>query len=203
MKPDEVNPAVSNALHPDQESPEEPEARTYLVQEHNLATRFGTKMIDVPQPSHQLDKLVSACVSGRKDIILEAEDQAIFNGPNEEPSGSRANPSSARDITAAAVRKYVPPHPARVWKPDDKWIQRNAEELLPPPTEFSITASMALRREFRSMMLEQATAIDTDNLATLGWYLPPQHNEDNLYQWLVELHSFDPELPIAKDMESK
>ncbi|KAF8551149.1 hypothetical protein OG21DRAFT_1499321 [Imleria badia] len=202
-KPGVVVPSLSNGLHPEQQSPEEPEIGTYLVQERNLVTKLGAKRIDVPQPSYQLDKLVSACVSGRKDIIPEDEDRAIFDRPNEESSGSGANPSSSRDIKATAETKYVAPLPARVWIPDDKWIQRNAKDLLPPPTEFSITASVALRRELSSMMREQTTAMETNDLGTLGWYLPPQHNDNNLYQWLVELHSFDPELPIAKDMESK
>jgi len=56
--------------------------------------------------------------------------------------------------------------------------------------------------EFRSMIHEQNPALGRNDLVTLEWYPAPQHNEDNLYQWL-ELHLFDPELPTARVIESK
>ena len=40
-------------------------------------------------------------------------------------------------------------------------------------------------------------------LNELGWYLPLDFVGDNLFQWIVELHSFDPDLPVAKDMVSR
>lgn len=181
-------------------TPDEPKIGKYIAQESCAATTLGQRKVDVPQPSYQLEKLVKACVSGRKDIILDAEDRAIFDGPQEELFGSGADKSSSTTTNASRDAR---PCAGRVWKPDDIWILRNAKELLLPPTESSLTASSALRKEFRATMLEQNTALDKNDLATLGWYLPPQHNEDNLYQWLVELHSFDPELPIAKDTKSK
>ena len=42
-----------------------------------------------------------------------------------------------------------------------------------------------------------------NEMELLGWYMPQDFNEDNLYQWVVEMHSFDPELPLAKDMKGK
>ena len=178
-------------------SPEEPKVGKYLVQEHNRSTILASKRIDVPQPSYQLDKLVKGCVSGRKQIVLVAEDRSVFDGPKDE------TPDSGADMHAISDTRYVPRHAGRVWKPDTKWSQRNADELLPPPTESSPLATAALQKELRAMMREQNIALERNDLETLGWYFPPQHNEDNLYQWLVELHSFDPELPIAKDMKSK
>ncbi|KAF8129886.1 hypothetical protein EV363DRAFT_1432403 [Boletus edulis] len=218
----EVNPSPLTDLQfiVNERPAEEKKVGKYLKQERNLCTRLGLTTVDVPQPSYQIDKLVKACVLGRKEITLEDEDRAILDGPKEEPSGPGENPSSSRDIADIEYGTHgifdgtrverdtkatadTPPRPIRVWKPDDKWIEQNATELLSPPTESSVTASVALKREFRSMMREQIMAIERGDLATLGWYLPPQHNENNLYQWLVELHSFDPELPIAKDMTSK
>jgi ubiquitin-conjugating enzyme E2 Q len=41
---------------------------------------------------------------------------------------------------------------------------------------------------------------DTTPINELGWYI----NKDlvkNVYQWIVELHSFDPELPLSRDMK--
>ena len=36
----------------------------------------------------------------------------------------------------------------------------------------------------------------------LGWHID-EDKMDNIYQWIVELHSFDSTLPLAKDMKSK
>jgi ubiquitin-conjugating enzyme E2 Q len=33
--------------------------------------------------------------------------------------------------------------------------------------------------------------------------MPPDLIGDNLYQWIVEMHSFDPALPLAKDLKAK
>lgn len=40
----------------------------------------------------------------------------------------------------------------------------------------------------------------TTPLHELGWYVHLD-NIENMYQWIVELHTFDPELPLAKDMK--
>lgn len=41
---------------------------------------------------------------------------------------------------------------------------------------------------------------ETTPLHELGWYIDFS-NIDNMFQWIVELHTFDPELPLAKDMK--
>lgn len=41
---------------------------------------------------------------------------------------------------------------------------------------------------------------ETTPLHELGWYIDFS-NIDNMFQWVVELHTFDPELPLAKDMK--
>lgn len=40
----------------------------------------------------------------------------------------------------------------------------------------------------------------TPSFKELGWYMPLEFNEENLFQWIVEMHSFDPDIPIAQDM---
>lgn len=182
---------------------EEPKVGKYLKQEQNLSTSLGAVAVDIPQPSYQLDKLVRTCVFARKDIVFEAEDCAIFDGPKEVRPSSEVSASSSKEVIATTGTEKVSTVPCKAWTPNEEWIQRNATDLLPPPTKSSITASVALQREFRSIMREQTAAQERNDLGTLGWYLPPQHNENNLYQWLVELHSFDPELPVAKDMKTK
>jgi len=41
------------------------------------------------------------------------------------------------------------------------------------------------------------------SLSELGWYMPPEFIGDNLFQWIVELHSFEKDLPIAKDLKAR
>lgn len=67
--------------------------------------------------------------------------------------------------------------------------------LLAPPSHASTSATKALLSTLKQTLQIQ----NTTPLHELGWYIP----EDlitNIYQWIVELHSFDPALPLAKDM---
>lgn len=67
--------------------------------------------------------------------------------------------------------------------------------LLAPPSNASTGATKALQTTLKQTLLIQ----NTTPLHELGWYI----NEDlisNIYQWIVELHSFDPSLPLAQDM---
>lgn len=45
------------------------------------------------------------------------------------------------------------------------------------------------------------TVCATTPLHELGWYIDFD-NIENMFQWIVELHSFDPALPLAKDMKA-
>lgn len=42
---------------------------------------------------------------------------------------------------------------------------------------------------------------DSTPLHELGWYINKEHIQ-NIYQWIVELHSFDSVLPLAQDMKA-
>ena len=87
--------------------------------------------------------------------------------------------------------------PADDWTHDAAWVAECVEHLIPPPTESSVAASQALQREMKAMLREQNAA---KSLTELGWYMPEDLIGDNLYQWIVELHSFDSEIPVARDM---
>lgn len=69
--------------------------------------------------------------------------------------------------------------------------------MLKEPTYATGTATLSLNRELQRMLkIQNSTAIHA-----LGWYINPDLM-DNIYQWIVEMHSFDPGLPLAKDMKS-
>ncbi|KAG7136877.1 Ubiquitin-conjugating enzyme E2Q-like protein like [Verticillium longisporum] len=54
-----------------------------------------------------------------------------------------------------------------------------------------------LGHELKKLQKVQATT----PLHELGWYID-FNSIENLFHWIVELHSFDPMLPLARDMKS-
>jgi len=70
--------------------------------------------------------------------------------------------------------------------------------MLEPPSYATPTASKTLQKELAATLKIQ----DSTSLADLGWYLD-RELVSNVYQWIVELHSFEPQLPLAKDMASR
>ncbi|KIV94809.1 hypothetical protein PV10_02541 [Exophiala mesophila] len=69
--------------------------------------------------------------------------------------------------------------------------------FLSAPKNATTSSSQALMRSFREMMEVQ----ESTPASKLGWYIDPSH-VSNLYQWIVELHSFPRDLPLSKDMKA-
>ncbi|KAK3371673.1 hypothetical protein B0T24DRAFT_332987 [Lasiosphaeria ovina] len=67
---------------------------------------------------------------------------------------------------------------------------------LKPPSFASNLATRQLSHELKKMQAVQANT----PLHELGWYMDFDEIT-NLFQWIIELHSFDRSLPLAKDME--
>ncbi|KAL9608287.1 MAG: hypothetical protein Q9167_006870 [Letrouitia subvulpina] len=70
--------------------------------------------------------------------------------------------------------------------------------LLQPPTYATPFGSKVLQRELKATLKAQ----ESHPAHELGWYINPEL-VTNVYQWIVELHSFETDLPLARDMESK
>jgi ubiquitin-conjugating enzyme E2 Q len=66
-----------------------------------------------------------------------------------------------------------------------------------PPSWATPAATKTLAREVKMLQNIQATS----SLNELGWYIDFDQMS-NLFQWIVELHSFDQSLPLAKDMRA-
>jgi len=69
--------------------------------------------------------------------------------------------------------------------------------FLAPPNDATSASTQALMRAFRDTLDVQ----EKTSCATLGWYIDP-NLVDNMYQWIVELHSFPAHLPLAADMKA-
>jgi ubiquitin-conjugating enzyme E2 Q len=70
--------------------------------------------------------------------------------------------------------------------------------MLAPPQNASPMASQQLMKRFKSCKKTQ----ESTPLHELGWFIDPEQL-NNLFQWIVELHSFPEELPLAKQMKHK
>ncbi|KAF2261935.1 hypothetical protein CC78DRAFT_520848 [Lojkania enalia] len=70
--------------------------------------------------------------------------------------------------------------------------------MLAKPTWATQAASKRLLKDFQELVKVQ----EREPPHELGWHVDPDHF-DNMYQWIVELHSFDPTLPLSKDMKAK
>jgi ubiquitin-conjugating enzyme E2 Q len=90
--------------------------------------------------------------------------------------------------------------PANDWKHDPDWVSNNIPYMLPAPADASPGAAAAVQRELKAMLKEQESC---NSYKELGWYMPLDFIGDNLFQWIVEMHSFDPDIEIAKDLKQK
>jgi len=70
--------------------------------------------------------------------------------------------------------------------------------ILAPPSYATPLATKTLQRELRATLKLQETHPSEE----LGWYLDAELIT-NVYQWIVELHSFEAHLPLAQDMKSR
>ncbi len=68
--------------------------------------------------------------------------------------------------------------------------------LLAPPSYATSSASNTLTRELKTILKVQ----EKTPIWELGWFIDKNKTE-NLYQWIVELHSFENNLPLAQDMK--
>lgn len=70
--------------------------------------------------------------------------------------------------------------------------------MLEMPAWATTSATKRLMKDFRDLISIQ----NKEPLHELGWHIDEDKIE-NIYQWIVELHSFDPKLPLAQDMKKK
>ncbi|KAK7182638.1 hypothetical protein DPSP01_011464 [Paraphaeosphaeria sporulosa] len=71
-------------------------------------------------------------------------------------------------------------------------------QMLARPAWATPSATRRLMQDFKAVIAIQ----NRTPLHELGWHIDEEKME-NMYQWIVELHSFDPELPLAQDMKKR
>ncbi|KAH1320809.1 hypothetical protein KXX47_001612 [Aspergillus fumigatus] len=75
-------------------------------------------------------------------------------------------------------------------------LKKDSLPLLAPPQYATAPATKVLQQHLQATLKVQAR----ESLHDLGWYIDPEFIT-TVYQWIVELHSFDPKLPLAKDLK--
>ena len=123
---------------------------------------------------------------------------------DDDDTASVATLAEDRDIFKEDTPPPPPPHNA-VTKSSKSMTDFVAGSLdvaslpiLAAPSYATPGASKRLLVDFKTLVKVQ----DSTPLHELGWYINPDPElMTNLYQWIVELHSFDSALPLAKDMK--
>jgi ubiquitin-conjugating enzyme E2 Q len=141
-------------------------------------------------------------------IVLSDDDDEPMPAPSKGKGKARALVSTASAIlkgkggSSSKAPKKGPPKDD--WQHNEAYVLRAIERLMPPPFESTPSSTHAVQRELKAMLKEQAEAMVSEaGLKGLGWYMSEDLMGDNLFQWILELHSFDETLPIAKDLKAK
>ncbi|KAJ7757963.1 hypothetical protein B0H16DRAFT_1314107 [Mycena metata] len=173
-------------------------------------TTLMGKALQVPQPGHQIAQLVEERTQELVDEDHDETDAYIFadRAPPQAEVIELSDDDEPMPMPAAKGKgkgkgaSLGPPKDD--WKHDAAYVQRTVEMLMPPPLDSTPSSTMAVQRELKAMLKEQDKAmVSPGGLKELGWYMPPELVGDNLFQWIVEMHSFDETLPIAQDMKKQ
>ena len=139
------------------------------------------------------------------DVVLlsddtDAEDLEIFFSDVEEaPTEAQQLPASQKKgkmKSVVSLFKKTPEVPKTDFVPGT--LDHSTLQILEPPIYATSSATKQLQRELTSTLKVQ----DTHPAHELGWYID-SNLITNVYQWIIELHSFEPHLPLAKDMKAK
>ncbi|KAL2180140.1 uncharacterized protein P884DRAFT_218939 [Thermothelomyces heterothallicus CBS 202.75] len=149
---------------------------------------------------HLLEESEDEDAEDASRLVSDDEDDDFYIPPSKKPA-SPASSVGAASIQNISVRGG-PPSPA------SSSVCRGLTEFEPgalglstlphlqPPSFATDAATRALSRELRDLQALQAKT----PLHELGWYIDFDY-VSNLYQWIIELHSFDISLPLAQDMK--
>ena len=156
-----------------------------------LTIKSGNKKVKVAN-AQELEEV--AMVSDETDY----EDLEIFFPDTEEKS--EPPPSQSNKGKGKALPNLPPSAQSRASQTDfvPGSLDHKSLPLLEPPSYATSMATKALQRELTATLKVQ----DTHPAHELGWYID-RELINNFYQWIVELHSFEPHLPLAKDMKAK
>ena len=124
------------------------------------------------------------------------EDLAILCSDDEEPDVLPTMTDNGKGKTTVEPQHTKPDASKTDFIPGA--LDQKTLPLLEPPSYATSSATKALQRELTATLKVQ----DMVPADQLGWYIDGEL-VNNVYQWIVELHSFESHLPLAKDMRSR
>lgn len=124
----------------------------------------------------------------------DAVQPPLKRGPSTTSRASSVDAATAQH--ANARRPLTPPPPPIMTDFRPGSLDLKSLPRLRLPQWADTNSSKRLANDIKQLQKVHATT----PLHELGWHIDFD-NIENLFQWIVELHSFDPELPLAKDMK--
>ena len=162
-------------------------------------------MVDAPSPSNPIktkkgkgkaiSKLVCIFTAGSRGnpLVIDDDDDSASTTTDDEDLLALLSDGEESESEKGKGKKQNRPDE---FIPDS--LDTTRIQFLAPPSYASSMASKRLNSDIRSLIrLQESTP-----LHDLGFYINPKHIE-NVYQWIVEMHSFPEDLPLVKDMRAK
>ncbi|KAI9674092.1 MAG: hypothetical protein M1817_001910 [Caeruleum heppii] len=159
-----------------------PKRPRLTVPQHRNATAATEEQQAVIDPTDDATSIRTT--DSDVEALLSDSDRPLHKEKGKGADGIQvdANPSSTTPAT-----DFVP-----------GTLDHSTLQLLDPPSYASPIATKALQRELKTIITLQTKTPP----AELGWYMDPTA-VNNVYQWILELHSFDAELPLAQQLKQK
>ncbi|RMJ23920.1 ubiquitin conjugating enzyme [Aspergillus sp. HF37] len=141
---------------------------------------MSTRKTKVPEST------TSTCAAGDDDtdsVATLVEDREFLEAESE----GNPDESKAKNLQKSASETDFRPGT----------LQESSLQLFNPPNYATPTATKLLQRCLKETLRVQTR----EPLHELGWYID-ENLINTVYQWTAELHSFDPALPLAKDLKA-
>ena len=153
-------------------------------------TRLGNKRVKTGMGTPESEFDHGAFLSDETDVedirILLSEDEEALPDATSTMVGGKTGANPSKRPSEPARTGFVP-----------GTLDHSILPMLGAPSYATPTATKTLQRE-----LNNTLRVQEDPPHELGWYIDP-NLITNVYQWIVELHSFEDHLPFAMDMKSK
>ncbi|KAL9107448.1 MAG: hypothetical protein Q9227_007645 [Pyrenula ochraceoflavens] len=149
------------------------------------AVSKSRRPVQGPQPHKKGSKKIKMMTQTNQKDFETAQDDAASDRTDAEDIAIVATESGNAKSSIASNTDFVP-----------GVLDYSSLPLIQSPSDASLMASKAIQHCFKSALESQKKT----PLHLLGWYIDAEKT-DNMYQWIVELHTFDPALPLAKDMK--
>ncbi|KAH7083215.1 hypothetical protein BKA63DRAFT_146596 [Paraphoma chrysanthemicola] len=146
------------------------------------------------------DDDVASIATLDEDLILFADDDDFQPTHDSLPTPNSVTGDKGKSKLGGIVSKMfgskAPSKPLTDYVPGT--LDYSTLPMLQMPAWAANSATKRLMNDFRDLIKVQNSTPPHE----LGWHID-EDKVENMYQWIVELHSFDPTLPLAKDMKSK